>query len=147
MNDKMIEEMARDIRVALEFGTYENLPIHIKDRVLTGVRFNETAKILAKKYQPKIPENSVVLTEDEVYEFRKDQAEVKFLKNKIVDQARKETAKEILNEIWHSKLETTIPVSRKHNIEDIKIACQAVVGLLRDKIQEIAKKYGVEVEE
>lgn len=62
---EMIDEMASDIRVALEIGTYENLPIYIKDRVLTGVRFNETAKILANKYQPKIPEGSVVLSKEE----------------------------------------------------------------------------------
>ena len=43
------------------------------------------------------PKDSVVLTQSEFDEFIKDQAEVKFLKSKIEEQARKETAREIIN--------------------------------------------------
>lgn len=94
MNDKeIIEEMARDIRVALEIGTYENLPIYIKDRLLTGVRFNETAKILANKYQPKIPEGSVVLTNEEYNEMVEDFKQME----KDLKDIRDKTIKEVLD--------------------------------------------------
>ena len=39
------------------------------------------------------------MTIEEVDEFRKDSAEVKFLKNKIIEQVRKEMVKEILSMI------------------------------------------------
>ena len=43
-----------------------------------------------------IPKDSVVLSQSDIDEFRKDQAEVKFLKNKIKDQSSNKTAKDIL---------------------------------------------------
>lgn len=51
-------------------------------------------KIYDEGYQ-KVSEDEFVLKQDEVWEFRKDQAEVKFLKHKI----KQETALEILQEL------------------------------------------------
>ena len=117
------------------------------------------AQKLVEHYQPKIPEGSVVLSKEE-YEGKEIAVEMsgghklrltvgKFgeMSRVLEESTRKETAKEILQELWYSKLETTIEVSSKHNKEDIKIACQAVVDLIREKIQELAKQFGVEVEE
>jgi hypothetical protein len=84
----------------------------------------------------KIPEGSVVLTEDEVYEFRKDQAEVKFLKNKIIEQARKETAEKYFNAV----IEMLKEVKQFETI-DIKD-----LVFLHEKNKEYAKQFGVEVE-
>lgn len=53
----------------------------------------------------KIPDGSVVLSIEEVDEFRKDSAEVKFLKNKIIEQTRKETAREILEKLGKAQNE------------------------------------------
>ena len=44
--------------------------------------------------------DKVVLSMEEFDEFRKDRAEVIFLKKQITDQARKETAREILKELY-----------------------------------------------
>ena len=70
MNDKMIEEMAKVIDDRLiEANNYFG-------SMNKGTGY-WIAQKLVEHYQPKIPEGSVVLTEDEVYEFRKDQAEAK----------------------------------------------------------------------
>ena len=86
MNKQIIEEMAKVIESVKLYGN-DNY-----ERKISRDSVVELAEELLKYYQPKIPENAVVLTQDEVYEFRKDQAGVKFLKKQIQEQARKETA-------------------------------------------------------
>lgn len=114
---KHIEEMAKAIRPVLENRTDIGY-IPDLDKPI--------AKELLKHYQPKIPDGAVVLTMEEFDEFRQDQAEVKFLKKQIQDQARKETAREIVNFV------------AEHCDNE------SLVWLLDEFI---AKQYGVEVEE
>lgn len=92
MKDKeMIEEMEKDIRDSLmrNFGK-------------TNLYYYLTRDLLALGYI-KTEEGSVVLTIEEVDEYRKDRTEVKFLKNKIIEKTRKETAETILKTIKKAK--------------------------------------------
>jgi hypothetical protein len=88
--NKEIEEMARDICNACKTR-------HNCDKELCCM-CEVVAKELVKKYR-KLPKDSVVLSMEEVFEFREDQAKVKFLKKQLQDQARKETAEKILKEV------------------------------------------------
>lgn len=82
-------------------------------------------------YTQKINDDEVVLSISEVEEFRKDQAEVKFLKKQIQEEARKETAREILQKLRNKKFRT--------------MEWDIVVPW--DDIEEvIEEEYGVEVE-
>ena len=112
MNKKeIIEEMCKDFKCCVScemFNGFINDNGELKDcscaehsdRYCTQCYIStRQAKTLYNAGYRKIPEGSVVLTIEEVDEFRKDSAEVKFLKNKIIKQARKETAKEILKEV------------------------------------------------
>lgn len=75
--------------------------------------------------------DKVVLTREEFDEFRKDRAEVIFLKKQIIEQARKETAREFAEKL-KKKLYT-------NNY------CQEIVT--KEMIQELEKQYGVIGEE
>lgn len=86
------------------------------------------AKILHKHYQPKLPEGSVVLTEEEFNEFREDSAKVKFLKKEIEKQAVKE---------YCDKLKKVIH-------ERDYVSGYAEIGL-QEEINELAKEFGVEL--
>ena len=148
MNGKeMIEEMARLIRLPIENWLEDTGAIPQATTYYAELMgsINDSAEVLFNEGYRKIPKDAVVIKEE--YYFRLcEMANCAPLDRPLIDK-RKETAKEILQELWHSKLETTIAVSSKHNKEDIKIACLAVVDLIRDKIQEIAKQYGVEIKE
>ena len=150
MNNKQkeIEEFARDIGESLGI-TYEGeqLPFRLKTR-------NYLAEKLVNKNYRKIPEDSVAITKEELKkiiqeeyqnalkdkvvlsreefdEFRKDRAEVIFLKKQITEQARKETAREFAEKL-KKKLYT-------NNY------CQEIVT--KEMIQELEKQYGVIGEE
>lgn len=131
---EMIEQMKNDICNACKPRVAKcksNFPC-----AMCGIVATE----LVEKYQPKIPEDSVVLTREEFDEFRKDQAEVKFLKKQITEQVRKETAREILNEL-----------NRIVNKNAIKVCCGFIYmidcGDIALCLTELAKQYGVEIKE
>ena len=81
--------------------------------------------------------DKVVLDQADIDEFRKDQAEVKFLKKQLQDQARKETAREFAIKLKENDL-------LKSLIGDGWIVSYVEICKV---IDEIAKQYGVEVEE
>lgn len=90
---KQIEEMGRMIRVALEYGDFSHLNIHDKDRFLTGRSYIATAEHLYNAGYRKIPENAVVLTdEDEIKQYKWSKMLDKMGFFKFVDNLRKETA-------------------------------------------------------
>ena len=108
--NKQIEEMTKDLK--------ENL------RLFAGVKlFDHDVEIIAyqlcKKYQPKLPEDSVVMTSEELIERYVQEHEW----------ASQETAREILCEL----------IKRAENISFFD--CR--MGL---DLDELAKQYGVEVE-
>ena len=133
MNKKeMIEEMAN---LCLWFENKKcTANPGIDDVCDMSCEFGQAYKYLMREGYRKIPKGSVVLTIEEVDEFRKDSAEVKFLKNKIIEQARKEMAKEFAD-----KLKAKCEWNRK------QYCCEATVS--SQDIDELAKQCGVEVEE
>jgi hypothetical protein len=139
--DKMIEEMAKDIFEYVDTKKLVDVYIlhsGISEGVKPLTHNYGLAEFLCNKNYRKIPEGSVVLRKEEYVEnlYRQFKDGYK--------QARKATSEEILYGILNSKLETAIEVSRKHNKEDIKIAVDAVISCIRNKIHELAKEYGVE---
>ena len=100
LKEKQIEEMAK-LDIEKSAGFYSAF---INDMRISKNKPLSTSKTIMSFNCPKnyilqaigIPEDSVVLTHSEFDEFRKDQAEVKFLKNKIINQASNKTAKDIL---------------------------------------------------
>lgn len=111
---------------------------------------NTMAKILIKKGYRKIPEGSVVLSIEEVNEFRKDSAEVKFLKNKIIEQARKETARDIFNKIKIKVLTEDMTEDRPQTL--YRFTSFDIMKMSREIVEEFGVVFGnghaiVEVEE
>jgi hypothetical protein len=100
--EKQIEEMARDVRVGLEYGTYSHFDTRTKDRILTGYRFYETAKILYEYGYRKLSKDSVVLSWEEYgkYQNLKRDVEHSFEYNQGYTDGQikgsKETAEKIL---------------------------------------------------
>jgi hypothetical protein len=151
MEDKeMIEEMAKDLEM-VEKEAFSKIAKETQLYVKEHHRYNSKEdyslahtktiyELVAEAFiklgytKNKILEGSVVLPEDEVYEFRKDSAEVKFLKNKIIEQARKETAKEILQSLLD--FVNCEKINQGHSFEKIK-----------KTLIKVAKTYDVEVEE
>lgn len=82
----------------------------------------------AQKLRKTMSEDWVLISIEEFEkfskEFRKDQATVEYLKNKIGEQAHKKTIEKILNELY---------CTPKEQVES--------------KIKEIAKQFGVEIKE
>lgn len=117
--EEMIEEMANDIPAEIK-DPYQGSNITV---LYSYQRREQIAKCLVYQNYRKIPEGAVVLTQEMAYEYREDLAKVKYLKDEI----RKETAKEILQELY----DTMKP--RAFSAEY--------------QIKTLAEKYGVEVEE
>lgn len=117
--EKLIEEMAKVI-----------------DCYLQGKIVGNEETLAKELYEIVVPEGAVVLTQDEVYEFRKDQAEVKFFKIQIQEKARKETAREILTIIRRQ-----YPPTRDDN------RCTLDDCYMINIIEGLMCKFGVEVEE
>jgi hypothetical protein len=67
----------------------------------------------------KVPDDSVVLAIAEVDEFRKDSAEVKFLKKRIQDEARKETAREVIDLIktFSPNKDLAVIIAKRYGVE------------------------------
>ena len=143
MTDKeRIEEMAKEIRTVLKKRT---------DIVFIPDLGEPIAKELSKHYQPKIPEGSVVLSKEEYEELEKgikthnytamfnacQEARILELEKRlciIAYEARKETAREIFQKLF-----------KEHDVfndNDVIIAWQ-----VKEILYDIAKQFGVEVEE
>lgn len=92
--------------------------------------------------------DKVVLTMEEFDEFRKDQAEVKFLKNQITDQARKETAKELLTAQLKEciEVEKCVLKIRKSRDDLYYNGFSLAITNLKMYLKELAREYKVEVE-
>lgn len=78
--DETIEQMAKDLVDEIEFDiTFYDF------NGSAGIRFDYvgTAKNVVEKGYRKIADDEVVLKQDEVWEFRKDHAVLRFLKDKI----------------------------------------------------------------
>ena len=89
--------------------------------------------------------DSLLTMPEDVEEIFGDAYESEF--NKLLTQAVKDTAKEILTELFHANFETKCTVSNYRNSkEDIEIVAKAILAVINEKIKEIAKRYGVEVE-
>ena len=111
------------------------------------------------KAEEKLPENSVVLSREELRKLRKDyaQSERANVLSEIADggischwcieQHEKKTAEKLLNDLWHSKLETTITIQHHSSKEDMENVGKAIISTIRNKIQELAKQFGVEIKE
>ena len=114
---KEIEQMALTI-----YNTLYNMRYSIE---ADNINLRELAKELLKYYQPKLPKDSVVLSKEEYLKDFSSQF------NKGYKHGSKETAREIANEIkmaFYTQFDELIP------------------SIMADKIDEIAKEYGVEVE-
>ena len=133
--EKQIEEMANiccgsEISCSQCFKEYKNITgIKIKKRADHCQAYNYAENLYNAGYH-KLTEDSVVLSRKEFDEFRKDQAEVKFLKRKIIEQARKETAEKILDEMFEC--------INSFGVDYVDI---------REKLKEIATREGVEIKE
>lgn len=91
--DKQIEEMANDLQEAWKAWSLSvDLP-----KPWTFV-----AEILAKKWQPKIPENAVVLTEDNAEEIGNiivESPQMQATMKKLIKEWRKETAEKFVERL------------------------------------------------
>lgn len=122
--EKMIDEMVKDITdIRWELG-HSYLPQSV------GAYERAFARELDAKGYRKIPDGAVLLSaeerDEEMREYNRDRAERE-------EQARKDTAREILNRI----------ASADHEVGDTE---KEYAWYLRE-IKELAEKYGVEVEE
>lgn len=119
--DEMIKDMAK-VLCGMECKYCENC-FHLKQ-----------ATALYNAGYRKVADDEVVFKQSEVDEFRKDQAEVKFLKNKI----KQETAREILQKL-------------KDNIMLADFGCgdgyEEVVDMNTDELKKLAKEKGIELED
>lgn len=117
-NEKQIEEMANFIHRTefVDISRYEEETI---------------AKELLKHYQPKLPEDSVVLTTEELKDMVK--ARTKCVENAII-RTRKETAEKILVELYN--IRDYYGESREYEIR---------IG--EEGLKELAKQFGVEIKE
>lgn len=136
MKDKeMVEEMARDLCNRYNEVTERCRIDHYGCNYTCG--YYDNAKTLFEKGYRKIPENAVVLSREDYNRIRSKERLVINLESikKAEDKTRKETAREILKEFYK---------------EFVAYACVGDYYTdteIVNKIQDLAKKYGVEVEE
>lgn len=134
-----IEQFGRDIRVALEQGDFSHLKVQERDRFLTGRTYTATAEELYNASYRKIPENAVVITNEE-YQMLKQLEKHHITCEDVyeyVELARKETAEKFLNMIYWRAV--------KHIKGNNKDECFIEISF--EKLDELAKQFGVEVEE
>ena len=129
MNDKekQIKEMAKTMTGCNKtcdecYSEYEKLFGKQKDAQCICI--TEATTLYNAGYR-KLPEDSVVLTREEYNEFLRQGAMIDFLKD-CIQQARKETAREILNKIYH--------LSKGYYIDDEEEYIEM--------IKKLAKQYG-----
>lgn len=63
----------------------------------------------------------------------------------LEERIRKETAKEILNDLWNKEFETTITIQNSCSKEDIENVGKAILTSIRNELCELAKQYGVDL--
>ena len=121
---KQIEEMANFIHRTefVDISRYEEETI---------------AKELLKHYQPKLPEDSVVLTMQEWKQIKNSLYYSKEELEKKLQKARKETAEKFLNMIYWKAV--------KHIKGKNKDEC--FIEMSFEKLDELAKQFGVEIKE
>lgn len=140
----------------------------IKNREQHCLAYMYAKRAVEQGYR-KVPEDSIVLTREELskrdYEFRqigyddcvrdnpKKDKYIETLERKIdqlnakFDQARKETAEKIIKDLWDNQFETTITIQHNSSKEDIENVGKAIITLIRNKLVELAKQFGVEIKE
>jgi hypothetical protein len=125
----MIEEMAKDIEKT--FDVYRGFCQRKRTEcsAINNCLYCNIATHLTKQGYRKIPEGSVVVDKEYL------KKELQWLEA----QARKETAKEILKEIMSVETEEEKWLKNEPFVRYVK--------KMLDKIEELAKNYGVEVEE
>ena len=137
MTDReMIEQMENDICNACKPRVAKckcNFPC-----IMCGIVATE----LVEKYQPKIPDGAVVLTKG-AYESISSKAKANVV-NAV--EIRKETAEKILNEIGNTPI-----LDKGKYLKDLNESQRellSAIGInLNKKLKELAKQYGVEVDE
>lgn len=67
--------------------------------------------------------------------------------NKQLEQIREQTAREILQDLWNKKFESTITIPHRCSVEDIENVGKAVLTSIGNRLCELAKQYGVEIGE
>ena len=107
------------------------------------------AEELIKYYQPKLPKGSVVLTEErhtalkliEKYHIKSCGKNSVVLTTEELEEARKETAKELLTDIGNALHDLAIQYSDRGLLSHFTV-CEYVRRVL---VRKVAKQYGVEV--
>lgn len=139
---EQIEQMAKVIHDRLAEARCEFGSMNISESYLI-------AQKLVEHYQPKLPEDSVVLSRDnynrlkrdsELYEARHEE-KLKFFE-KVYNQASKETAEKIFNDIIQALEE------RKDKVEAFYGVAESVgADIAIRTVKELAKQFGVEIKE
>ena len=149
--EKQIEEMAKEIMKPQDCKGYEdNRGCYFsngKGCDKCKIERHENAQIMADHLYNagyrKLPEDSVVLSKG-AYESLSSKAKANVV-NAV--EIRKETAEKILKDIWDNKFETTITIRHNCSKEDVENIGKAFIISIRNKLIELAKQFGVEVEE
>ena len=138
---KQIEEMAK-IMCTKTYARCSNCSCEVPTACNI---YKYAVKLFYANYR-KIPEGSVVLTEEEFNEFRQtiitQSQEYTKLCNEMNDKiikARKQAVKEVLEKISNTPIKLSYGLDAK--------TVNIMTATLKDKIDEIAKEFGVEVEE
>ena len=148
--NKQIEEMAKVMcghdceECAKETASWRGCSLE-KAREEECLIKEEARKLYEQGYR-KIDEGSVVLTTAKIAEYEKGLRE---RWEKEIEQARKETAREILQRFYNylpPKEKDSFEI-KKSSFEDVKKAVLQFHNSLNDDIREFAKQYGVEIEQ
>lgn len=142
MEDKMIQEMAKIICNTVNGKELKHCDIQCEIDCL-GI-----ARELLKHYQPKLPENAVVLDFDyfeqnyvNIDVFLLVKEELEYIKRRMAVK-EKETAREILKAIKERFVATyLLPTGLDLPAKKVKYA-----KITEDDLNELAKQFGVEVE-
>ena len=147
-DEKQIEEMAKDLKTINELQTSDkHTPTYFTAQCMFNLGYRNC-------------KDKVVLTNEEYDELLKGVKTTNYTAmfdntqaQRIIDlemrlaQSRKETAREIICKLWHEKIETEVTISKYCSKEDAENIATSIVTSIRNTIKELAKQYGVEVEE
>ena len=140
MKDKEIEKMARIIK-AVKYEPFNyGKPTYTVGNQMADFVFDLIAEELLKHYQPKVPVNSVALSMEEYNALLLEQTRLKEIVDRIPcgyalkEDTRKETAGKIFQRLFEEH-------SAFSNNDII------VIWQVKEVLRDIAKQFGVEVEE